>query len=73
MIRQCGFLIAKRPVSHALVLSRLCQRPEFQFKYEQRREFKNFGHKPQKIPKVSNWFFLFIGAGMVGSSLNWDM
>lgn len=71
MIRHCGLLVSRRPVAHSLALSRVPVSAVYQFKFEQRREYKNFGHKPQPTPNITKWFYLVIGCGMVGSSLNW--
>lgn len=40
-------------------------------RYQQYREFKNFGHKPTPIPTSTKLFHLFIGTGFLLCLLDW--
>lgn len=39
--------------------------------YQQHRSYKNFGHKPTPIPRVTKWYHLFTGAMILLASINY--
>lgn len=63
-VKMLRVLVARRSVPQVFVLARV-------YRDEQRRGYKNFGHKPEGTPNISRIFYFVIGAGMVGSCLNW--
>ena len=77
-LRLCG-LLAKRSIfvqskqlpllvpviksSHELISSSVNK--------QQYREYKNFGHKPTPVPRISQYFHFFIGLGIFICVLDW--
>lgn len=42
------------------------------YDYKQKRYYKNFGHKPDKVPLVTKLWYTFVLCGVIFPALNYD-